>query len=329
MADRVRYLELSDRLREFLGVDAELSSTVSARRRLVIVGRAVNDAESGISRLDPLFSEIRALYVDALFAAKPRSGWLRNIVGTAIQEACETHGPDASLVDRLRSFRRRAYEAAGKPIDRKVEQAERTLARLRADATWDRRYVSAVYDLAGVYEKAGRYDEMISAYDGLMRERARLDGGEDYIARQERLVAEHYQLYGEMARAVPLLRELYAGDEGRRRPDVSFDDLIDGTLLHVSLARCCLATGQPGEAEAVLRESLPRLRRHDDRLPDRRYHQLLHRCTYELGSALWKQGRAGEAMGFFEDAHALVAGPKFADQKAAVVYHSAIAYGSL
>lgn len=329
MQDQDRYRERAARLRGFLTEDTEFSATVSARRRLSVLGRAVNDAESGLSRLDPLFPEVRARYIDALHLAKPRSKRLRAFVGTAIQEACETHGPDSPLVSGLRLVQRRGpARAASRAVERKVDRAEEKVAGLHGDGPHGE-YASAVCELAELYGEAGRYDAMIGAYDRLMEERARLDLDEDRMTRLEESVANTYYLHAEVARATPLVEGLHARDGRRRRPDVPFDDLVDGAFVHLLLARCYLATGRPAAAEEVLRESLERLRRHDHRLADAHFHRLRHRTTYELGSALWKRGRAREATAFLEEAHGFVAGPGFADRQAALVYHSAVVYSLL
>ncbi|WP_444960153.1 hypothetical protein [Nocardiopsis sp. M1B1] len=327
MRDQDSYRERAARLRGFLAEDTELSGTVSARRRLSVLGRAVNDAESGLSRLDPLFPEVRARYVEALHLAKPRSSRPRALVGTAIQEACETHGPDSPIVSGLRRVQRRIPgRSASRRIERKVDRAEEKVAGLRGDGPHGE-YASALCKLAELYGEAGRYDAMIGAYDRLMEERVRLDLAEDRMTRLEESVANiYYYLHAEAARATPLLEGLYAKDGSRRRPDVPFDDLLDGAFTYLLLARCYLATGRPAAAEKMLRESLERLRRHDHRLADARFHRLRHRTTYELGSALWKRGRAREATAFIEEAHGFVAGPKFADRQAALVYHSAMVY---
>jgi transposase-like protein len=54
-------------LQEFIHDDTLLNDTVSPRRRLRIASRAVNGAEALIARIDPLSTDIRCRYVDALY----------------------------------------------------------------------------------------------------------------------------------------------------------------------------------------------------------------------------------------------------------------------
>lgn len=328
MQDEDRYVEYTFLLRTLLMDDRDLAMTVSARRRLSILGRGVNDAEAYIARIDPLFTEVRARYVDALHRVKPKSKWLRTIIGTAIQETCETHGPDHPLVAELCAVQKRWPVRAGRSIARKVEQAEQEVANLRGTAP-DRQYAAAVCALATRYYEAGRYDAMIDAYDGLVAELDSLDLDERAMTLFEDLVANAYYNHGEVTRAAPLLASLYAKGAERRRPDIPFEDLIDGAFLHLSTGRCYLATGQFSAAETVLRDSAERLRRHDDKLDNEHFHLLRHRTTYELGSALWKQGGKREAAECFQEAHELLVESRFANEKTATVYHSAKTYSLL
>jgi hypothetical protein len=80
------YDELSARLYAFLEEDRVIGPTVSTRRRLAMLNRAVNQAEAGISRLDPLFSEVWARYITALERASPKSAELHLRVGIAIDQ---------------------------------------------------------------------------------------------------------------------------------------------------------------------------------------------------------------------------------------------------
>ncbi|MEV4010997.1 hypothetical protein AB0J35_10895 [Nonomuraea angiospora] len=136
-----------------------------------------------------------------------------------------------------------------------------------------------------------------------MGERTRLGLDEEQMTTVERIVGDIYYDYGETARAAPLLAAIQARNAGRHRPDASLQDTTDDSYVHLSLTRCHLATEQPGAAEAVLREALEGLRRHDDKMHRRSFHRLRHRTTYELGSALWKLDCAQEAVKCFEEAH--------------------------
>ncbi|MEQ4721033.1 tetratricopeptide repeat protein [Nonomuraea sp. B19D2] len=326
MNERDDYIKLSRRLRDFLEEDRIIGPTVPGRRRVVMLNRAVNLTEAGISRLDPLFSEVWARFADVLLAARPKSGRLRRLVVTAINQAGETHGPDDPLMTRLRTVRSQAGARAGKPNERKLARAQEDMARLREDPGSTRLWVVAMDKLAQLYLDAGRYDEMIDTYDRLMGERTRLGLEEEQLAFVERFVGDTLFQQGEAARAAPLLAAVTARNDRRRRPDASLDDTIDDTNVDLSLALCHLALKQPREAEAVLREAMRRLRRHDDSMRKRFFHRLRHRTTYELGSALWKLGRAGEAAPCFEEAHRLVAGPRYVDRKFVTPYRNALTY---
>jgi tetratricopeptide (TPR) repeat protein len=317
------YLERAESLRVLLAEDDAFGPGVSARHRLSYFNRAVRVAESGISRIDPLFSEVRTRYVSALFAAKPKSSWLRSIVGTAIREVCETHGPDHSLVEQLRSTQVLAWEKRGKPVDDKITQVQAELDKSPG-------YVSDMRKLVDLYRKAGQYDAMMSTYDKLVAELTGLGLSDIQLALIQRNISDIYFDHGEMLRATQLLESVYRRDDNRnRKVDIPLNDLTYDSYLQMTMARCYLATNKPGAAETILRESRDRLRRHEDKLHNRYVYRLRHRTIYELGSAVWKQNRPQQAKEYFQEAHQLVSGPKQIDEQAAPVYYSASVYSRM
>jgi tetratricopeptide (TPR) repeat protein len=287
------YEACTSRLDRLLSHDRFSGANAPAWRRLWRMREVRGLAETNLAWFDPLFTEARARYLEVLYQVRPRSRRFRALVASGIGNACETHGHDGPVTNQLRAIRALAWEKAGKALDDKVRRAEEELARATG-----RQYVGTALRLAGLYERAGQYDAMIATYGTLAAAHTRLGVAEREAQGLDAFVAALYYSHGEVVRATRLLERSYARQ--------SEHDLLDDLGVRLQLAECYVHTGQPRAAESVLRNSLDRLSRHEDRWHHPEVHQLRHQTLYELGKALWHQRRAPESSEFFSDAFDLV-----------------------
>jgi tetratricopeptide (TPR) repeat protein len=304
MTEQKRYEWKTRQLRVFVVSDNVFGLDVSPRYRVRKAGRAVNAAEANLSRLDPLLTDIRFRYVNALNLAGAGSKRLRDSLGQVIREASVVHGPDYWVVDRLRGIQREDRRIGGARALRKIERMLILADQLRKEGGIP--YVFAVRDLADRYRKAGSHKLFVETIDNLISERNRLglDSFEQHLFAQ--VVGAALLEAGEVQRALTPLEEARKKSRENFAANASGADLWELAYLELTTAQCQLAMGKAKAAEAVLRGALARMKSIDGDA-GKSHARLRHRTEFELGTALFRQERYEEAVDRFQEATALLA----------------------
>lgn len=301
--DQERYEQKTAQLKAFASDDDEHGHTVSPRTRARAAGRALNAAESHLSRLDPLLTDIRSRYAEALFRAGTGARRLRDHLGYVIREASVVHGPDSPEVRRLKTIQAEERPIGGARALRKIERIRAQADELRE--TGGLPYAFAMQDLAERQRAAGRHAEFQETVGSLVRDRNALGLTDDEQLLFAQLAGAALMEAGEVELALPLL------EEAQRQPGRPAE-VLPGTgdwetlFLAVTTAACQLANGKPKAAEDVLLGALTSFTEDADD-PDKHLAKLRHRTVFELGTAAFLQGRTVEAVDRFQEACDLIA----------------------
>ncbi|MEU5871166.1 hypothetical protein AB0A73_06330 [Glycomyces sp. NPDC047369] len=293
--DQERYELKTTQLEAFARDDDEHGHTVAPRTRARTAARALNAAESHLSRLDPLLTDVRSRYAEALYRAGTGAKRLRDHLGYVIREASVVHGPDAPEVRKLKTIQAEERPIGGARALRKIERIRAQADELRE--TGGLPYAFAMQDLAERQRAAGRHAQFQETVGSLVRDRNVLGLTDDEQVLFAQLVGAALMEAGEVELALPLLEEA-------QRVDPGIGDWETG-FLAVTTAACQLANGKAKAAEDLLGGALPALVADDD--PDKHLAKLRHRTVFELGTAVFLQGRTAEAVDRFQEACDLIA----------------------
>jgi tetratricopeptide (TPR) repeat protein len=327
MRDRDEYTARQQRLQAFLAEDDDRGSSIRPGQRFKAAQSAVRDLHAGVSRLDPLFGEAWARFLEIHELARPKSATVKETIGVTVRQVCETHGPDHALVERLRNVQWSTYSGFSKRSFRKLERAIDEHKELQSRAEPGHRYILAIMNLADLFLEGGQYFSAVKNCVRVVNEGKRV--GLDpalQIAFTRAAALRLFDRHGEVVKALPMLEEVLAADETRYGTDPRGTELFMLSHERLQLAQCYLATAQPRRAETVLRECLDRLRHRRAFQHSNDLYLLFHEATYELGSALWKQHRPTEAAAALAEAWDLVQTDRLAGGWRRAPYRTAITY---
>ncbi|MBO3733091.1 hypothetical protein [Glycomyces niveus] len=327
MRDRDEYRARQQRLQAFLAEDEDRGASMRPGQRFKAAKAAVRDLHAGVSRLDPLFGEARARFLEIHELARPNSVTVKETIGVTVHQVCETHGPDHALVERLRTVQWSTYSGSSKRTSRKLQRAIEEHKMLQSQAEPGHRYILAIMNLADLFLDGGQYFSAVKNCVRVVNEGKRV--GLDpalQIAFTRAAALRLFDRHGEVVKALPMLEEVLAADKVRYGADLREDELFMLSHERLQLAKCYLATAQPRKAETVLRECLDRLRHRRAYEHSEDLYLLFHEATYELGSALWKQHRPTEAAAALAEAWDLIRTDRIAGEWRRAPYRTAITY---
>ncbi|MEU6249138.1 hypothetical protein [Glycomyces sp. NPDC047010] len=323
--DQERYELKTTQLKVFVKDDEDHGYSVSNRARVRYAVRALNAAESHLSRLDPLLTDIRSRYAEALFRAGTGARRLRDHLGYVIREASVVHGPKSPVVGGLKIIQAEERPIGGARALRKIERI-----RFQAEQLHDLGglpYAFAMQDLAERLRASGRHEQFAETLGSLVRDRNALGLNDDEQLLFAQLVGAALMEAGEVETALPLLEEArhQPGDPAAAVPGTG--DWETG-FLAVTTAACQLANGKPEDAEAVLRDALPLLGADGDD-QDKHLGKLRHRTVFELGTAIFLQDRVLEAVDRFQEACDLIARTASPQEATFTAYRNTRVYAEL
>ena len=215
---------------------------MTTRHRIGVLNRVVRRTERDIARVDPLFGEIMARYMDGLRSHRPRSARLRSLVGEAVRIASETHSSGSRVVRNLRSIRDAAW--VYRRSDRMDRRFDRAMAELTDSGDHAGTKINAMLDGADLGLRAGHYLEAIGIFDeAIVALREHALAGKQLFAAEYATAKQLYGL-GEVERALGILELMGEHELGRDKRDFDLDEneLSVNTQVQLAIGRCYLAT---------------------------------------------------------------------------------------